>query len=158
MTFVAPQLSVNTSFPRPSQDRPSPLIYEANAAFAETQEYLSRVFLLVQDLVGEEEASVLSSLAVASCQFSDCLHRDEPNCVVRGDWERYEYYLDFLEKASLRQEQLDQQGEPESTLKLKTKGKGQNQYEPKLETKKYRRLSRRTQQQALQELYQEAEE
>ncbi|MEC4853981.1 MAG: small ribosomal subunit biogenesis GTPase RsgA, partial [Jaaginema sp. PMC 1079.18] len=32
------------------------------------------------------------------CQFSDCLHRDEPNCVVRGDWERYEHYLKFLEE------------------------------------------------------------
>ena len=32
------------------------------------------------------------------CQFSDCLHRDEPNCVVRGDWERYEHYLEFLEQ------------------------------------------------------------
>ncbi|MFM6356702.1 MAG: small ribosomal subunit biogenesis GTPase RsgA, partial [Planktothrix sp.] len=32
-----------------------------------------------------------------NCQFSDCLHRDEPNCIVRGDWERYPIYLDFLE-------------------------------------------------------------
>lgn len=97
-------------------------------------------------------------LAVATCQFSDCLHRDEPKCVVRGDWERYEHYLDFLEEAIARQEQLNQQADPESSLKLKTKGKGQSQYEPKLETKKYRRLSRRTQQQALQELYQDTEE
>lgn len=97
-------------------------------------------------------------LAVASCQFSDCLHRDEPNCAVRGEWERYEHYLEFLQEAIARTEQLNQQGDPESSLKLKTKGKGQSQYEPKLETKKYRRPSRRTQQQALQELYQDAEE
>lgn len=97
-------------------------------------------------------------LAVASCQFSDCLHRDEPNCAVRGDWERYKHYLVFLEQAIARQEQLNQQADPESNLKLKTKGKGQSQYEPRLETKKYRRPSRRTQQQALQQLYQEAEE
>jgi ribosome biogenesis GTPase len=97
-------------------------------------------------------------LAVVSCQFSDCLHRDEPNCAVRGDWERYEHYLDFLEEAIARQQQLNQQGDPESSLKLKTKGKGESQYEPKLETKKYRRVSRRSQQQGLQELYQEAEE
>jgi len=96
-------------------------------------------------------------LAVASCQFSDCLHRDEPNCVVRGDWERYEHYLEFLEEAIARQEQLNQQADPESNLKLKTK-RGGSQYEPKLETKKYRRTSRRTQQQALQQLYQEPEE
>lgn len=97
-------------------------------------------------------------LAVAQCQFSDCLHRDEPNCAVRGDWERYEHYLDFLEEAIARTTQLNQQADPEFSQKVKTKSKGQNQYEPKLETKKYRRPSRRTQQQALQELYQEAEE
>ena len=95
-------------------------------------------------------------LAVASCQFSDCLHRDEPNCAVRDDWERYQHYLDFLAEAIARQEQLNQQANPESNLKLKTK-RGKSQYEPKLETK-YRRTSRRTQQQSLQELYHEAEE
>lgn len=96
-------------------------------------------------------------LAVARCQFSDCLHRDEPNCAVRGEWERYEHYLDFLKEAVVRQEHLNQQAAPESSLKLKTKGKGQNQYEPKLETKKYRQPSRRTQQQGLQQLYQDEE-
>lgn len=95
-------------------------------------------------------------LAIGSCQFSDCLHRDEPNCVVRGDWERYEHYLDFLEEALARQEELNQQANPESSLKLKTK-RGKSQYEPKLETKKYRRLSRRSQQQSLQQLYQDEE-
>ncbi len=93
----------------------------------------------------------------ASCQFSDCSHRDEPNCAVRGDWERYEHYLDFLPEAIARQEQLNQQANPESTLKLKSK-RGKSQYEPKLETKKYRRTSRRTQQQSLQQLYQDTEE
>jgi len=97
-------------------------------------------------------------LATGSCQFGDCRHRDEPNCVVRGDWERYQYYLDLLEEAIARTTKLNQQAEPESTLKAKTKRKGQTQYEPKLETKKYRRLSRRTQQQALQEVYQDTED
>ena len=100
---------------------------------------------------------VKQCLAVASCQFSNCLHRDEPNCMVRGDWERYQHYLDLLEVAIARQEQLDRQANPESNLKLKTK-RGKSQYEPKLETKKYRRQSRRTQQQSLQQLYREAEE
>lgn len=97
-------------------------------------------------------------LAVASCRFSDCLHRDEPDCVVRGDWERYPHYLEFLTEAIAYQIYLHQQADPESNLKVKTKGKGQNQYEPKLESKKYRRVSRKTQQQALQDLYQEDEE
>lgn len=96
-------------------------------------------------------------LEQASCQFADCLHRDEPKCAVRGEWERYEHYLEFLDDAIARQEHLNQQANPESTLKLKTK-RGKSQYEPKLETKKYRRTSRRTQQQSLQQLYQDAEE
>lgn len=95
-------------------------------------------------------------LATQRCQFNDCWHRDEPNCAVRGDWERYEHYLDFLEEAIITQNQLHQQANPESTLKMKTKG-GKSQYEPKLETKKYRRVSRRTQQQKLQQLYQETD-
>ncbi|WP_066374942.1 small ribosomal subunit biogenesis GTPase RsgA [Anabaena sp. CA = ATCC 33047] len=101
---------------------------------------------------------VRKRLTDARCRFNDCLHRDEPDCAVRGDWERYEHYLVFLEEAIARQTQLQQQADPESTLKRKTKGKGQSQYEPKLESKKYRRTSRRTQVQALQDLYQEEEE
>ncbi|MBW4687104.1 MAG: small ribosomal subunit biogenesis GTPase RsgA [Komarekiella atlantica HA4396-MV6] len=97
-------------------------------------------------------------LAVASCRFSDCLHRDEPDCAVRGDWERYQHYLEFVTEAIALQTQLHQQADPESNLKLKSKSKGQSQYEPKLESKKYRRVSRRTQLQALQDLYQDEEE
>ena len=97
-------------------------------------------------------------LATGSCQFSNCLHGDEPNCVVRGDWERYEYYLTLLEEAIAYQTHLNQQTDPESTLKGKSKGKGQIQYEPKLESKKYRRISRRTEHQALQDVYQDSEE
>ena len=97
-------------------------------------------------------------LATGSCQFSDCSHRDEPNCVVRGDWERYEYYLDLLEEVIAHQEWLNQQADPESTMKAKTKGKGQTHYEPKLESKKYRRISRRSQHQALQGVYKDSEE
>ncbi len=88
-------------------------------------------------------------LAVASCQFSNCLHKDEPNCAVRGDWERYEHYLHFLEEAIVRQDALNKLSNSESTLKRKSDRAGE-QYEPKLETKKYRRPSRRVQQQTLQ--------
>jgi ribosome biogenesis GTPase / thiamine phosphate phosphatase len=101
---------------------------------------------------------VKERLAVGSCRFSDCLHRDEPDCAVRGDWERYQHYLEFLDEAIARQTQLHQQADPESNMKLKSKGKGRSQYEPKLESKKYRRISRKTQLQALQDLYQESED
>jgi len=92
-------------------------------------------------------------LARGNCQFSNCLHRDEPNCMVRGDWERYEHYLKFLEETIARQEALQQMPERESSLKLKVKGSGKHEYEPKLESKKYRRVSRRSKQQTLQERY-----
>lgn len=92
-------------------------------------------------------------LETGNCQFNDCLHRDEPNCIVRGDWERYEYYLDLLEEAIALQEQLSKSGDPDSTMKLKSKGKGEAKYEPRLEAKKYRRTSRRSQQKELQDLY-----
>ena len=94
-------------------------------------------------------------LQQGSCQFSDCLHRDEPNCVVRGEWERYNHYVSFLDDAIARQERLNRQGDAEAKLKLKTKRDGRQAYEPKLESKKYRRPSRRTQQQ---EFHQELED
>ncbi|MDJ0690544.1 MAG: small ribosomal subunit biogenesis GTPase RsgA [Xenococcaceae cyanobacterium MO_188.B32] len=96
-----------------------------------------------------------AKLERGNCQFSDCLHRDEPNCVVRGDWERYEYYLQFLSEAIARQAALQQSPDEESSLKLKVKRSGKKQYEPKLESKKYRRRSRRERHQTLQELYED---
>ncbi len=97
-------------------------------------------------------------LVGATCQFNDCSHRDEPQCAVRGDWERYAHYLDFLEPAIARQQLLNDSGNQESNLKRKSKGQGQQTYEPKLVAKKYRRTSRRSQQQALQLLSQEEAE
>jgi ribosome biogenesis GTPase / thiamine phosphate phosphatase len=97
-------------------------------------------------------------LTSGNCRFGDCLHRDEPDCVVRGEWERYEHYLEFVEEAMLRQSHLHQQTDPESTLKVKNTGKGESHYEPKLDSKKYRQKSRRTQLQELQQIYDEGEE
>jgi ribosome biogenesis GTPase / thiamine phosphate phosphatase len=97
-------------------------------------------------------------LATASCQFSDCSHRDEPNCVVRGDWERYQYYLQFLEEAIVRQQQEQNSSSAEASLKQQTKSDGTQQYEPKLQTKKYRRSSRRFEHQSLQDMCQDLDE
>ncbi|NJR66151.1 MAG: small ribosomal subunit biogenesis GTPase RsgA [Leptolyngbyaceae cyanobacterium CRU_2_3] len=94
-------------------------------------------------------------LASDSCQFSNCLHRDEPNCVVRGNWERYEYYLAFLEEAIAHQEALDRTSHVDASTKLKNKGDGQLQSEPMLARKKYRRPSRRMEKQDLQNLCQD---
>ena len=88
-----------------------------------------------------------------TCQFSNCLHRGEPNCVIEEKWERYEHYLTFLEEAIAQQEATQQMADQESTLKVKIKASGEEYYEPKLETKKYRRTSRRQKHQNLQDLY-----
>ncbi|MGC9525870.1 MAG: small ribosomal subunit biogenesis GTPase RsgA [Limnospira sp.] len=97
-------------------------------------------------------------LTANPCQFGDCLHRDEPNCAVRGDWERYAIYLQFLEEAIASWEAAQHQRDAESTLKSKSKSGGKKQYEPKLQTKKYRRSSRRLQHQNLQQLCEELDE
>ncbi len=103
--------------------------------------------------LGKLFPEVRQRLTEGGCQFSDCLHQDEPNCVVRGDWERYEYYREFLLEAIACQESLQNQSNTESSLKVKTKGSGHQEYEPKLESKKYRRISRRLQHQTLQDFY-----
>nr|RNJ70437.1 MAG: small ribosomal subunit biogenesis GTPase RsgA [Leptolyngbya sp. IPPAS B-1204] len=97
-------------------------------------------------------------LAKANCQFSNCLHRDEPNCAVRGDWERYGHYLMFLDEVMAHQQALDRSSDAEATTKLKTKGEGQIISEPKLAAKKYRRPSRRTEKQTLRHLYQDIDQ
>lgn len=94
-------------------------------------------------------------LATGNCQFSDCTHRDEPNCVVRGDWERYTHYLDFLAEAIGWQQQLSSQRHPESNLKRKSRS-GTKQFEPKLDSK-YRQISRHTLVQSLAEITEELE-
>ncbi|MEW6499846.1 MAG: ribosome small subunit-dependent GTPase, partial [Cyanobacteriota bacterium] len=63
----------------------------------------------------------------------------------------------FLKDAIALSTHLNQQADPDASLKMKTKGKGHSQYEPRLEAKKYRRPSRRTQQQALDQVYQDAD-
>lgn len=95
-------------------------------------------------------------LAAAACQFSDCLHRNDPGCVVRGDWERYDHYLTLLAEAIAHWDALGQTSNEETNLKLKSR-QGGSELEPKLELKKYRRQSRRSQQQELLALQQDEE-
>jgi len=92
------------------------------------------------------------------CHFSNCLHRDEPGCAVRGDWERYAHYRIFLEEAIARQDSLERSPDAETMTKQKNRSDGQVATEPKLESKKYRRPSRRTEKQMLQDLYLEEED
>jgi ribosome biogenesis GTPase / thiamine phosphate phosphatase len=87
------------------------------------------------------------------CQFKDCLHLQEPHCAVGRDWERYEIYEKCLEEAIAYKEAQQQQGDGEAQLKLKITAAGKKTHEPKLATKKYRRTSRREQQQNLKDFY-----
>ncbi|MEM6592273.1 MAG: small ribosomal subunit biogenesis GTPase RsgA [Cyanobacteria bacterium P01_H01_bin.119] len=88
------------------------------------------------------------------CRFSDCLHRDEPGCAVRGSWERYKHYLQLVE--DLLCQQAAQLSDTDDTgVKYKVTTAGQRQAEPRLAAKKYRRISRRSRNQALQDLCQE---
>ncbi len=100
--------------------------------------------------LGHYFPEIIARLTETQCQFNDCSHRDEPGCVVRGDWERYAHYLEFFAEALARQTELNQQADPDAALKAKTGSKGETHYEPRLVAKKYRRESRRTQQQILQ--------
>jgi ribosome biogenesis GTPase len=86
------------------------------------------------------------------CQFADCLHRDEPGCVVRGPWERYADYLAMLQDCLTQQQVRQDSPNPEAVSKVKASQAGQVHHEPRLQAKKYRRVSRRRQQQALQDL------
>ena len=90
-------------------------------------------------------------LVEAACQFNDCLHRDEPGCVVRGDWERYGHYRLFLEEAIARQTALERSPDAEATTKQKVGQSGRIETEPKLSPKRHRRPSRRAAKQALQD-------
>jgi ribosome biogenesis GTPase / thiamine phosphate phosphatase len=91
-------------------------------------------------------------LSQASCQFSNCLHREEPDCAVRGEWERYPHYLTFLEEVIAYQQSLNRRSDEEATTKFMTKQAGQLKAEPKLAAKRYRRTSRNTEKQSLRRL------
>ena len=91
-------------------------------------------------------------LAQQPCQFNNCSHQEELGCQVRGDWERYPYYLDLLQEVQAQYQQQEQQRDPEAVLKRKVGQAGQVEYEPRLAQKKYRQQSRRSQRQSLHHL------
>lgn len=92
---------------------------------------------------------VRDRLTAHPCHFNDCLHHNEPQCSIRGEWERYAHYLKFLDEAIAAATVRHQQPDSEDRLKVKIKAAGQRTYEPRLESKKYRRTSRRHRHQTL---------
>lgn len=81
----------------------------------------------------------------AKCSFNNCLHLGEPGCVVKGDWERYQYYFQLLDEIRVREEfQLRTFGtKREGDVRYKVGDMGVQQAEPRLEPKKHRRQSRK---------------
>jgi len=102
--------------------------------------------------LGECFPEIRQRLAAQRCQFNDCLHRDEPGCAVGHDWDRYEFYLALLDELMAQQESAHQRRDEENNFKIKVGEAGQIQHEPKLQAKKYRRVSRKSRKQSLHEL------
>lgn len=95
---------------------------------------------------------IRQALTAETCQFKNCLHGEEPGCVVRGSWERYVDYLTLLAEVQGLQQIREQSRGAEASLKRKFKGDGSVTYEPRLAQKKYRQESRRSQHQSLESL------
>ncbi|KAL6551437.1 hypothetical protein OROGR_007591 [Orobanche gracilis] len=93
-----------------------------------------------------EVHKMLKDSGPGKCSFNDCLHIGEPGCIVKGDWERYAYYLQFLDEIKIREEfQMRTFGtKRESDVRFKIGEFGVKQAEPRLDPKKHRRQSRKT--------------
>ncbi|MEY3296932.1 MAG: Small ribosomal subunit biosis GTPase RsgA [Cyanobacteriota bacterium] len=92
-------------------------------------------------------------LAQGACQFTDCLHRDEPDCAVGHDWDRYGFYRDLLAEAETLSSSQQPRHGGQPVLKHKVGDRGKIHQEPMLQAKTYRRVSRRRQRQALEDLH-----
>uniref|UniRef100_A0A0E0KPP3 EngC GTPase domain-containing protein n=1 Tax=Oryza punctata TaxID=4537 RepID=A0A0E0KPP3_ORYPU len=102
-----------------------------------TKKGLAETFPEIRKMLAENEPS--------KCLFNDCVHLGERGCVVKGDWERYPYYLQLLDEIKIRESfQLRTFGtKREGDVRYKTGVMGVKQAEPRLELKKHRRVSRK---------------
>ncbi|KAI7754004.1 hypothetical protein M8C21_026266 [Ambrosia artemisiifolia] len=93
-----------------------------------------------------EVRKILLDSQPLKCAFSNCLHLGEPGCLVKPDWERYQYYFQLLDEIKIREEfQLRTLGtKREGDVRFKMGDMGIKQAEPRLEPKKHRRQSRKT--------------
>jgi ribosome biogenesis GTPase / thiamine phosphate phosphatase len=102
--------------------------------------------------LGRYFPEVRRRLTDRQCQFANCRHREEPGCVVRGNWERYGLYRLCLDEALARETVARHTADPDATFKQKSGSQGETSFEPRLNTRKYRQESRRSQQQSMQSL------
>lgn len=102
-----------------------------------TKQTLAQTFPEIKEMLKANEP--------AKCSFNNCLHLGEPGCVVKGDWERYQYYFQLLDEIRIREEfQLRTFGtKREGDVRYKVGDMGVQQAEPRLEPKKHRRQSRK---------------
>jgi len=61
-----------------------------------TKKSLAETFPEIRKMLKENEPS--------KCLFNDCVHLGERGCVVKGDWERYPFYLQMLDEIKIREE------------------------------------------------------
>ncbi len=101
--------------------------------------------------LGQYFPEIRRRLAQQTCQFRDCLHQGEVGCAIGVDWLRYDIYRTLLKEAQAHQENRQHRPDPDAALKVKMGEKGQPQHEPRLQAKRYRRLSRRSQRQLMEE-------
>jgi ribosome biogenesis GTPase len=78
------------------------------------------------EALGDCFPEVRQCLEQHTCQFKDCLHRDEPGCAVGANWERHGVYLALLEEACAIQDAAWERRDTESNLKVKVGGLGAN--------------------------------
>ncbi len=95
---------------------------------------------------------IRAQLVEQQCQFADCLHRGEPGCAVSQNWERYDIYRQLLAECETQAQAVQDSATPDEAFKLKIANDGQVQKEPRLQAKKYRRVSRRSRKQSLEDL------
>lgn len=57
--------------------------------------YYVHLAIQIRKMLAENEPS--------KCLFNDCVHLGERGCVVKGDWERYPYYLQLLDEIKIRE-------------------------------------------------------
>lgn len=101
--------------------------------------------------LGQYFPEIRQRLAQQTCQFRDCLHQGDLGCAVGVDWLRYDIYRTLLKEAQTHQDHRQHRPDPEAALKVKMGEKGQQQHEPRLLAKRYRRLSRRSQRQLMED-------
>jgi ribosome small subunit-dependent GTPase A len=113
-----------------------PLPNSISAYLADSPGFLQPQFQTTPTELARAFPEIRHRLQTATCEFADCQHQQEPNCVVRGDWERYTHYLAWLEELPTKVPPLT------ATTKIKSAKYGTERRELLL-SKQQRQMSRR---------------